>query len=39
MKHKDVTYSLGNTANNFKWSRIYKNIKPLCCTPETNIIL
>ena len=25
--------------NSQYWSRVYKNIKSLCCTPETNIIL
>ena len=28
---------LGKPHNNFKWSIIYKNIKSLCCTSETNI--
>ena len=25
--------------NSQYWSIVYKNIKSLCCTPETNIIL
>ena len=35
-------YSTGNIINiynNFVWSAIYKNIKLLCCIPETNITL
>ena len=42
MRYTDILYSTGNIAifyNNFKWSIIYKNIKSLCCPPETNIIL
>lgn len=23
--------------NNVKWNTIYKNIEPLCCTPETKL--
>ena len=24
--------------NNFKWNIIYRNIKSLCCIPETHIV-
>ena len=34
-----ITENIPIFYNDFKWYVIYKNIKSLCCTPETNTTL